>query len=183
MNYIKIDTEDVCNGSGLRVCLWLSSCSHHCYNCQNPQIWNPKSGTSFDEEAKKELFRELEKDYISGLTLTGGDPLHENNLDGVLELVKNIKTTFKDKNIWIYSGYEFEDIFSKSNIVLDEFTAKVNNNYEKRKQIISLCDVMVDGKYIDSQRDISLAYRGSKNQRVINIRESLKQNKVVLYCD
>lgn len=180
MNYIKIDTEDVCNGSGLRVCLWLSNCSHHCYNCQNPQTWNPESGISFDEEAKKELFRELEKDYISGLTLTGGDPLHENNLDGVFKLVKNIKTTFKDKNIWIYSGYTWEEL---QPAYLIRGISKEDTEHNTRAEIIKLCDVLVDGRYIDSQRDISLKWRGSKNQRVIDIHESLKQNKVVLYCD
>ena len=111
------------------------------------------------------------------------DPLNENNLDDVLKLIEKIRLLFPEKNIWIYSGYEWEDIFSKSNIVLDELTEKVYNDYKKRKKIISLCDVMVDGRFIDSQKDLSLAYRGSKNQRVISVQESLKQIKVVLYCD
>ena len=88
MNYLQITHEDVCNGVGLRVVLWLSGCSHHCYNCQNPQTWNPDSGIQFDESAKQEIFTELSKDYISGITFSGGDPLHENNLDEVLFLKK-----------------------------------------------------------------------------------------------
>ena len=95
MNYIKIDTEDICNGDGLRVVLWLSGCSHHCHNCQNPQTWDINSGIPFDEKAKEELFRELDKDYISGLTLTGGDPLHPSNLDGVLDIVTEFNKRYK----------------------------------------------------------------------------------------
>ena len=93
------------NGSGLRVVLWLSGCNHHCKNCQNPQTWDVNSGILFDKSAKEELFRELGKDYISGITLTGGDPLHENNLDEVISLIKEIRERFPSKTIWLYTGY------------------------------------------------------------------------------
>lgn len=168
------------NGDGLRVVLWLSGCSHHCYNCQNPQTWNVNSGIPFDESAKKELFRELGKDYISGLTLTGGDPLFENNLDDVLDLVNEIRLSFPKKTIWLYTGYKFEDLMKY------EYGMEYINNFNVdalRQAIISQCDILVDGRYIDSQRDISLRWRGSKNQRVIDCRQSLQQNKVVIYCD
>ena len=101
------------NGSGLRVVLWLSGCSHHCYNCQNPQTWNPDSGIPFDEPAKQEIFNELSKDYISGITFSGGDPLHENNLDEVIKLVKEIRISFPDKNIWLYTGFEWNSLMAK----------------------------------------------------------------------
>ena len=153
------------NGDGLRVVLWLSGCSHNCYKCQNPQTHDPNSGILFDEKAEEELFRELSKDYISGLTLTGGDPLHENNLDGVLKIVNKIRLLMPEKTIWLYSGYRFEE--------LDE----------RRKQIVSLVDIFVDGRYIDLQRNISAKWKGSDNQRVISIRDSLRQGKVVLYCE
>ena len=104
MNYLKIEHEDVCNGTGLRVVLWLSGCSHHCYNCQNPRTWNPDSGIQFDESAKQEIFTELSKDYISGITFSGGDPLHENNLDEVLKLVQEIRISFPKK----LSGYTLD---------------------------------------------------------------------------
>ena len=97
------------NGSGLRVVLWLSGCEHKCKGCQNPQTWDVNSGIPFDEKAKEELFRELSKDYISGLTLTGGDPLHEANLDGVLDLVNRFRLSFPNKSIWLYSGYTWEE--------------------------------------------------------------------------
>ena len=181
MNYIKIDTEDVCNGDGLRVVLWLSGCSHHCYNCQNPQTWDANSGIPFDESAKKELFRELDKDYISGLTLSGGDPLHEANLDGVLDLVNKIRLLFPNKSIWLYSGYTWNQVMNP--VITDDFNPSRDELLDKRKEIVKQCNILVDGKYIDSQRDITLKWRGSSNQRVIDTRKSLEQNKVVLYCD
>lgn len=174
MNYHNITYPDMNNGDGLRVVLWLSGCSHHCYNCQNPQTWDVNSGIPFDESAKEELFRELDKDYISGLTLSGGDPLHEANLDGVLELINKIYILFPNKTIWLYSGYTWEQIMNP--ITSDELT-------NKRKEIVEKCDVMVDGRYIDSKRDIALKWRGSSNQRVINIRKSLEKNRIILYCD
>lgn len=174
------------NGDGLRVVLWLSGCSHNCYKCQNPQTHDPNSGILFDEKAEEELFRELSKDYISGLTLTGGDPLHENNLDGVLNLVNKIRLLMPEKTIWLYTGYNFNNIMHWTQ---EQYDVDVHNNFKLtnieylRQQIISMCDVLVDGQYIDSQRDVSLRWRGSKNQRVIDIKESLQQGEAVLYCE
>ena len=174
MNYHNLTYPDQNNGDGLRVVLWLSGCSHHCKGCQNPQTWNPDSGIVFDAAAKKELFEELEKDYISGITFTGGDPLHENNIDEVLSLILEIKEKYPEKTIWLYSGYSFGEIISplKPTII-----------HVIRSTIIKLCDVFIDGEYKEEQRDITLKWRGSKNQRVIDVNESLKQNTVVLYCD
>lgn len=168
MNYHNITYPDMNNGDGLRVVLWLSGCSHKCKGCQNPQTWNPDSGILFDENAKEELFRELDKDYISGLTLSGGDPLNTNNLNGVLEIIIEFKSRYPNKTIWLYTGFNFNEII---------------RNFEKRKQIVSLCNVIVDGEYIEAQRDVTLKWRGSNNQRVIDIKKSLNQNQVVLYCD
>lgn len=175
MNYHTITYPDQNNGDGLRVVLWLSGCEHKCKGCQNPQTWDVNSGIPFDESAKEELFRELGNDYISGLTLSGGDPLHEANLDGVLDLVNEIRLSFPNKSIWIYSGYNYQRIMRQ----LPNLATKENYNMYKRQQIIKQCDVMVDGKYIDSQRDITLKWRGSSNQMIINISESLKQGKVI----
>lgn len=166
------------NGDGLRVVLWLSGCSHHCYNCQNPQTWNPDSGIPFDESAKQEIFNELSKDYISGITFSGGDPLHKNNLDEVLKLVKQICISFPEKTIWLYTGYSYSEIFQGQSSCLSQ---EGLNNF-KRREIIKLCDVVVDGEYIDEQKDITLKWRGSKNQRCIDVKQSLTQNKVILYC-
>lgn len=187
MNYHNITYPDMNNGDGLRVVLWLSGCNHHCFNCQNHQTWDINSGIPFDESAKEELFRELDKDYISGLTLSGGDPLHEANLDGVLDLVNEIRLSLPNKSIWIYSGYTWESIMNYESSETDDFDyieeSYIDGLYEKRKQIISQCTVMVDGRYIDSQRDITLKWRGSSNQRVIDIKKSLDNKKIVLYCE
>jgi len=183
MNYLKIEHEDVCNGTGLRVVLWLSGCSHHCYNCQNPQTWDPNSGIPFDESAKQEIFNELSKDYISGITFSGGDPLHENNLDEVLKLIKEIRISFPEKTIWLYSGYNFDLLNSKYNEYKYTSFAANADEWLTRWEVISNVDVLVDGEYIDEQKDLTLKFRGSKNQRVIDVQQTLKQGKVVLYCD
>lgn len=200
MNYLKIEHEDVCNGTGLRVVLWLSGCSHHCYNCQNPQTWNPNSGIPFDEAAKQEIFDELSKDYISGITITGGDPLYESNLSDVLSLIKEIRISFPEKTIWLYTGYKLFINYPEShrqhkyilstkpnaltNIIYDnDLFLKKQEEDKKRSEIISLCNVVVDGEYIDEQRNLSKKWAGSDNQRVIDIKQSLAQGKVVLYCD
>ena len=171
------------NGDGLRVVLWLSGCSHHCYNCQNPQTWNPNSGIPFDESAKQEIFNELSKDYISGITFSGGDPLHENNLDEVLSLIKEIRISFPEKTIWLYTGYDFDLLNSKYNEYKYTPFAANADEWLTRWEIISNINVLVDGEYIDEQRDITLKWRGSSNQRVIDVKQSLAQNKVVLYCN
>lgn len=180
MNYHNITYPDMNNGDGLRVVLWLSGCSHHCYNCQNPQTWNPNSGVPFDEFAKQEIFEQLSKDYISGITLTGGDPLHENNINEVLKLTEEIRLLFPHKTIWLYTGFTWEELQPTLEF---KGLSKKDIEHNVRAKIVGNCNVLVDGRYIDEQRDISIPWRGSKNQRCIAIQESLKQNKVVLYCD
>ena len=166
------------NGDGLRVVLWLSGCSHHCYQCQNPQTWNPNSGIPFDNEAKQEIFNELSKDYISGITLTGGDPLYKDNLTNVLSLLNQIRISYPAKTIWLYTGYTLEQILQP--LLINTIPTEEE---EKRIDIVKMVDVLVDGPYVDAQRDVTAKWRGSTNQRVINIPETLKQQKVVLYCD
>ena len=183
INYHNITHDDMNNGNGLRVVLWLSGCSHHCYNCQNPQTWNPGSGIPFDESAKQEIFNELSKDYISGITFSGGDPLHENNLDEVLSLIKEIRISFPEKTIWLYTGYNFDLLNSKYNEYKYTPFAANADEWLTRWEIISNVNVLVDGEYIDEQRDITLKWRGSSNQRVIDVKQSLTQNKVILYCN
>ena len=177
MNYIKITKNDIANGEGVRVTLWLSGCSHNCKGCHNPQTHNPDNGILFDEKAETEIFQELIKPYISGITLSGGDPLHENNLEGVLNLINKIRLLFGDsKTIWIYSGYTLEECQIKTK-VCDE-----NIFRALRHEIINHCDVLVDGKYIDDLRDITLKWRGSSNQRVIDAKQTINNNKLTLYA-
>lgn len=181
MNYHNITYPDMNNGDGLRVVLWLSGCSHYCYNCQNPQTWDANSGIPFDESAKEELFRELDKDYISGLTLTGGDPLFEANLDGVLDLVNEIRHSFPNKTIWLYTGFRWEELMKNFNQYKYTPFSYGADEWLTRYEIISQCTVMVDGKYIDSQKDITLHWRGSSNQHVIDIKQSLQKRKIILW--
>ena len=165
MNYEKIDKCSVSNGVGVRTVLWVSGCDIRCRNCHNPQTWDFDSGIPFTEEAMQELLYDLSKPYIKGLTLSGGHPLDPHNAPKVLEIVKRVKMVFPNKDIWIYSGYVWEDII-KDDIL---------------KEILKRTDVLVDGAYIDELRDISLPFRGSSNQRIINVQESLNQNKVILW--
>ena len=138
------------NGDGIRVSLWISGCEHNCNQCQNPQTWDINSGIPFDEESENELFEALDKPYISGITFSGGDPLHENNLQDVLNLVNKIRLLLLNKTIWLYTGYELPAILK----------------HPIRKEIASQCDIIVDGKYVDALRDISLKWRGSTNQHI-----------------
>ena len=164
----------IANRVELVVVLWLSGCNHHCKGCQNPQTWDKNSGINFDKNAVEELLEDLKFDYISGITLTGGDPLNENNVIEVLNFLNKITVLFPQKTVWIYTGYTWEEIINPT--IEDDASVA-------RKEILKYCDVLVDGRYIDEQRDITLKWRGSKNQRVIDVQKSLQTNSVVLHCD
>jgi anaerobic ribonucleoside-triphosphate reductase activating protein len=176
-----ITYPDQNNGSGLRVVLWLSGCSHHCKGCQNPQTWDPESGIPFDRFAEEEVFKELEKDYISGITFSGGDPLHENNIDEVYNLCLSIYNNYSTKNIWLYTGYTWNQIFYP--VVTDDLNIKRDEIIDKRKEIVKLCDVLVDGRYEEDKRSPNLPWVGSSNQRVINVQESLDKGEIVLWTN
>lgn len=155
MKFHNITKCDMLNGDGLRVVLWVSGCEIHCKNCQNKITWDPDYGVEFTEESKKEIFDELDKDYISGITFSGGHPLHPNNITTIHNLIKEIKEKYKDKTIWLYTGYTYEYLKEKS---------KTDNILD---YILKNVDVLVDGPYIDELRDTKLEWVGSSNQRVI----------------
>lgn len=167
------------NGTGLRVCLWCSGCDHHCKNCQNPITWDPNDGAKFDIKAKREIFNELSKDYISGITLTGGDPLHPNNLETVLNLVNEIRLSYPEKTIWLYSGYTWEQIMYP--VITGDFNPERDRLLKMRREIVEQCDVLVDGRYEEDKRDVTYHWAGSTNQRVIDVQKSLEQGSVVLW--
>ena len=150
------------NGDGIRVSLWVSGCSLHCKGCQNPQTWRFNSGIPFDKNALQELYEALDKPYIQGLTLTGGNPM--DNMPEILHICRTVKERFPNKDIWLYSGYTFEEIQS----------------WEIGVYILDYVDILVDGPYIEEQRNTSLQWRGSSNQRVINVKETLKQGKIII---
>lgn len=178
MNYHNITYPDQNNGDGLRIVLWVAGCEHHCANCQNQQTWNPQSGIPFDENAMNEIRNELKKDYISGITFSGGDPLHPKNVQNVLKIVYEIRVSYPTKNIWLYTGYTWEQIMHP---VITDINSEQLKMLQMRKELVSKCDVLIDGRYVDELRDISLHWRGSSNQRVINVQETLKQKQIVLW--
>ena len=157
MNYHKIEKTSIANGTGIRVVLWCSGCRFYCKNCQNTETWSFNSGKPFDDEAKKELFDSLDKPYIQGITFSGGHPLENENLNEIYKLIVEIRDKFPDKDIWLYTGYQFEDII---------LSPLRDMNTALRKRIVEMCDVIVDGKYVDELRDITLKWKGSKNQKV-----------------
>lgn len=184
MNIAGIDYESVNDGEGVRTVIYVSGCSHNCYNCHNPQTHDINYGVPFTEKLQNEIIENIKKrPFVSGITWSGGDPLHENCLDDVLKFTNTIRLLMPEKTIWLYTGYTWEFIkegFEESKKFLQ---ASWKDNLIKRYKIVSQCDVLVDGRYVDSLRDVTAKWRGSSNQRVIDIQESLKQNKVVLYCD
>lgn len=171
MRYHDITKDDMKNGDGLRVVLWLAGCEHHCPGCQNPITWDPDDGLEFDDTAKKEIFDQLDKDYISGITFSGGDPLHPANVNGVLELIEEIKQKYPDKTIWLYTGYTWEQLFDSN-----------NKPYSKRGEVVQNVDVIVDGMFVQNLLDVNYPWAGSRNQRVILVQETIKNpGKIVLY--
>ena len=167
MRYHNITKADMLNGEGLRVVLWLAGCSHHCQACQNPITWNPNDGLVFDEKAKKEVFDELEKDWCSGITFSGGDPLYLGNREGVSSLVSEIRSKFPDKNIWCYTGFDFEK----------DVMGTMAKKSETTRELLKYIDVVVDGRYKEDLKDYHLKYCGSSNQRVINVQKNYQGRK------
>lgn len=212
MRYAQIRSMDISNGEGVGVSLFVQGCDRHCFNCFNSETWDFNGGKEWTEETKNKFMELIDRPYIRRISILGGEPLAEQNLDDVLSLIKEIREkypifqnpnsknigksrvledensneiriSFPKKTIWLYTGYKFaqiKDAFMKSKKWLQ---ASWKHSAITRWDIISNIDVLVDGEYIDEQKDLTLKWRGSKNQRVISVPETLKQGKVVLYCD
>lgn len=163
MNYHNITKDDMLNGDGLRVVLWVAGCNHQCEDCQNPVTWDITGGLPFDEAAEEELFEALSKPYISGITFSGGDPLHPFNRGTTFKLMRKCKELYPDKTVWVYTGFKWEEF--KDN--------------PKMKYI----DVLVDGRFVKSLRDEKLQWVGSSNQRIIDVQKTLASGEVVLHFD
>ena len=165
MRYHNITKDDMLNGDGLRVVLWVSGCSHCCKECHNPVTWDPAGGLLFEDTAKKEIFDQLDKSYISGITFSGGDPLHAANHLDVRNFMAEIKKNYPDKTIWLYTGDTWENILHYS--------------------IMQYVDVLVDGEFQIDKKDNKLLWKGSRNQGVIDVQKTLKQTVPaipVLHC-
>ena len=207
IHYASIRNLDISNGEGIGVALFVQGCHFHCYNCFNTETWDFNGGKEWTPEVKEKFLELIDRPYIKRVSILGGEPLADENLDGVLDLVteinkrynfqkvdsanpckmgvsedKNtdeIRLSFPNKSIWLYSGYRFDD---------EECWVKPKNDIANifrfvRQEIIKNVDVMVDGRYIDSQRDITLKWRGSDNQRVIDVQKSLQKGEIILWTD
>ena len=161
MRYHNITKDDMLNGDGLRVVLWVAGCAHCCKECHNPITWDPNGGLEFDEAAKQEIFDELEKSYIHGITFSGGDPLHINNAYDVAELAKEIREKYPNKSIWLYTGGVWDEV--------------------KHMRVIPYVDVLIDGEFEVDKKDVNLHWVGSANQRVIDVQKTLRKGEVVLH--
>lgn len=161
MKYLSLTGPDIENGLGCRITLWVPGCSHHCEGCHNPESWDWNQGKSIDFET---IIRELDNPVIQGLTISGGDPFFYTNQDDVYELVKYVKQRLPEKDIWIYTGDTWEDIMKTKNL---------------RYEILRYIDVLVDGPFKLALRDITLPFKGSSNQRIIDVKASFKENKII----
>lgn len=165
MRYHNITKDDMLNGDGLRVVLWVAGCNHCCKGCQNPVTWDAAGGLPFDEAAKAEIFEQLDKNYISGITFSGGDPLHPANRVDVRNLAIEIKSKYPGKTLWLYTGYTWEEI--------------------AEYPIMQYLDVVVEGPFILERRDVKLLWKGSDNQRVVDVKATLASDNImvpVLHC-
>ena len=171
MKYADIKIADVANGKGIRVSLFVSGCTHHCKGCFNEQAWDFNYGKQFTEEDINRIIKELDQPYVSGLSILGGEPLEYQNQQGLLPLLKRVKEKFPEKDIWCYSGYTFDK----------DIIGNMFDNWPETKEVMSYIDVLVDGKFEEDKKDLNLRFRGSTNQRIIDVPESLKVHKVIPY--
>lgn len=165
MRYHNITKDDMLNGDGLRVVLWVAGCAHCCKECHNPVTWDPYGGLEFDEAAKQEIFEQLDKDYIAGVTLSGGDPLHSANRMDIRDLACEIKEKYPDKTIWLYTGDVWEQVL--------------------HDPLMQYIDVLVDGEFMVEKKDAGLRWKGSSNQRVIDVQQTIRQKDSsipILHC-
>ena len=165
MNFHNITHDDMNNGDGLRVVLWVAGCDHHCKDCQNPVTWNPDDGVPFTLADKEEIFAALALDYIAGITFSGGDPLHPANRRDVRELMEEVKTRFPDKTIWVYTGYTWEEILQDSELA----------------GMMTPVDILVDGRFVTELKDVTYPWAGSTNQKVIDVQKTLQEGRIILH--
>lgn len=169
MNYVDIKKIDVANGEGVRVSVFVSGCNHHCKGCFNQCAWDFNYGKEFSEKEEQQIIDYMNHDYISGLSLLGGEPLEPRNQEGLLPLVKKVKEKFPNKNIWCYTGFDFEK----------DVVGKMAKDNETTRELLKYIDVIVDGKFEEDKRDLKLQFRGSSNQKIVDVKKSLQTGKVI----
>lgn len=169
MNYATIKTHDIANGPGVRVSLFVSGCTHHCKGCFNPETWDFGYGQPYTAETERDILDACDHPYIRGLSLLGGEPFEPENQKALLPLLRKFRERFPDKTIWCYSGYNYE---------LDMLAGQLGD-WEVTKEMLGLIDVLVDGEFHEKEKDITLRFRGSANQRIIDVPRSLAQDQVL----
>ncbi len=169
MNYADIKKIDVANGEGVRVSVFVSGCNHHCKGCFNQCAWDFNYGKKFTEKEEQQIIDYMNHDYISGLSLLGGEPLEPKNQEGLLPLVKKVKEKFPDKNIWCYTGFDFEK----------DVVGKMAKNNETTRELLKYIDIIVDGKFEEDKKDLKLQFRGSSNQKIVDVKKSLQTGQIV----
>ena len=170
MNYGEIKKVDIANGEGVGVSLFVSGCTHHCKNCFNEATWDFNFGKAYTQETEEYILDLLSHDYIAGLSILGGEPFEFKNQESVAQLVEKAKNLYPQKNIWVYSGYVFEELHTGG---------KMNTPFVDK--ILKNIDILVDGEFVEEKKNITLKFRGSENQRLINIPKTLKSGKVILW--
>lgn len=169
MNYADIKKIDVANGEGVRVSVFVSGCNHHCKGCFNQCAWDFNYGKKFTEKEEQQIIDYMNHDYISGLSLLGGEPLEPKNQEGLLPLVKKVKEKFPNKNIWCYTGFDFEK----------DIVEKMAKNNETTRELLKYIDIIVDGKFEEDKKDLKLQFRGSSNQKIVDVKKSLQTRQIV----
>ena len=173
MRYAKIKKCDVANGPGVRVSLFVTGCNHHCKNCFNREAWDFNYGDNFTQKEESEIIEDLKPDYITGLSLLGGEPFEKTNQEGLVPLIKKVKETYPNKEIWCYTGFTFDKQ------ILGQMIGEEHR--ETTKEMLDNIDYIVDGRFVDELKDPKLRFRGSSNQRIIDVKKSLAQNQIVIW--
>ena len=171
MNYATVKYFDIANGLGIRTSLFVSGCTHHCKNCFNSEAWDFNYGQPFDDKIEQDIINSLKNPFCDGLSLLGGEPFEPSNQKGLLPFLKRAKKEIPNLNIWCYTGYLFDEE------LLKDSRAKTENTLE----MLKLIDVLVDGKFVEELKNLNLRFKGSSNQRIIDVKKSLEENKVILY--
>ena len=172
MNYATIKNCDIANGPGVRVSLFVSGCTHHCKGCFNEVAWDFDYGQPFSNETIQTILDMMKPSYIKGLTLLGGEPFEPQNQGPIVELLRQVKKTYPDKSIWAFSGYLFEKI-----------TSRTLGDWAVTREFLSSLDVLVDGPFVEEKKNLALRFRGSENQRLIDVPATLASGKIVLWED
>lgn len=174
MKYAQIRSMDISNGEDIGIALFTQGCDFHCPNCFNKETWDWNAGKEWDIQTQELFINMLNNKYVKRVSILGGEPLHANSVETIYEILSEIKRKYPDIKIWLYTGYTLEEIFDD----------RTNEQFGGiRQTVIKLCDIVVDGRYIDRLKDATLLWRGSSNQRVIDVQKSLEKDQIVLFCD